>query len=34
MQELGFTKSHIDVASHTDLSFIEAAGAAYRSHQP
>ena len=33
MQELGFTKSHIDAASHTDLSFIEAAGAAYRSHQ-
>jgi hypothetical protein len=27
MQELGFIRSHIDVAKHTDLSFINAAAA-------
>jgi NitT/TauT family transport system substrate-binding protein len=27
MQELGFIKSHIDVAKHTDLSFVDAAAA-------
>jgi NitT/TauT family transport system substrate-binding protein len=31
MQELGFTRSHIDAAKHTDLSFIEAAAARLKS---
>jgi hypothetical protein len=34
MAELGFTKSHLDAASHSDLSFIDTAAKAYHSQHP